>query len=70
MISPELQAKIALWRAKAADGTLSREEMREAILAIRGDRKNAAAASDQARRTRAKKEIKSADELLGELEGL
>lgn len=69
-LNPELQAKLNLWRAKAVEGTLSQEEMKEAILAIRGDRKNAAAVSDQSRRKKAKAEVKSADDLLGELDKL
>lgn len=66
-ISPETQARIALFRQKAVEGTLSREDMKEAITLIRGDRRNAAAASDGARRARAKTEIKPADDMLKEL---
>lgn len=66
-ISPETQARIALFRQKAVEGTLSREDMKEAILLIRGDRRNAAAASDGARRARAKTEIRPAEDLLKEL---
>lgn len=65
--TPELQAKIAIWRAKAVEGTLTEEEMKEAILALRAGRTSAAHASDQARRTKAKAAIPSADDLLNEL---
>ena len=63
-ISPETQAEIALLRQKAVEGTLTREEMKRAIILIRGDRRNAAAASDGARRARAKREVPSADDML------
>ena len=33
--SPEMQAKIQLWRQKAREGTLTQDEMREAIAALR-----------------------------------
>lgn len=69
-MSPELQSKIALWRQKAIDGTLTQEEMKEAIVALRGDRRSAAHASDKSRRTKAKAAIPSADDLLSELEAL
>lgn len=65
--SPELQAKIAIWRQKAIDGTISVEEMKEAILALRAGRVSAAHASDNARRKTAKVEIPTADDLLAEL---
>lgn len=66
-VSPELQAKIARWREKAIDGTLSQEDMKEAILALRGDRMRALSASETSKRGRAKAQIKSADEMLDEL---
>lgn len=66
-MSPELQSKIATWRAKAVNGTLSPEEMKEAILALRADRVGAAVASAASKRTKAKAEIPSADDMLSEL---
>lgn len=69
-MTPELQSKITIWRARAAEGTLSIEEMREAVAVIREGRLGAAHASEASKRSRAKKEIKSADEMLNELEGL
>ena len=65
--TPEMQAKISIWRQKALEGTLSVEEMKEAILALRAGRVSAAHASESARRSKAKTEIPSADELLAEL---
>ncbi len=71
--SPELQAKIQTWRQKAREGTLSADEMREAIAALRQDRVMASATSAVAKErkstARAKKDINS-DAMLGELEDL
>lgn len=66
-MSPELQSKIALWRQKAVQGTLTQEEMREAILALRADRVGAAVASAASKRSKAKAEIPDADDLLAEM---
>lgn len=67
--SPELQSKLAMWRAKAATDDLTVEEMREAIKLLRQDRR-AAADAPKATKGKAKGPTKSADEMLGELEGL
>ena len=71
--SPEMQAKIQLWRQKAREGTLTQDEMREAIAALRQDRVGAASVSAASREkratTRAKANINSHD-LLGELDNL
>lgn len=69
-MNPELQSQIVIWRQKAAEGTLSIDEMRQAVAAIRGDRRGAATASEASRRKAAKKEIPSADDMLKQLEGL
>ncbi len=53
MASPELNAKIAMWRQSALDGTLSQDDLREAIAALRGDRKSAAVASEKSKRSKA-----------------
>lgn len=67
-MTPELNAKIAIWRQRALEGTLTLEEQREAILLLREGRVNAARASEASRRTgKAKAKIKSADEMLDEL---
>lgn len=70
MVSAEMQSKIAVWRQKAVDGTLTLEEMKEAILFMRAGRASAAAASEQARRSKAKAAVKDADTLLAELTNL
>ncbi|HQR20773.1 MAG TPA: hypothetical protein PKV98_07895 [Burkholderiaceae bacterium] len=66
-MSPELASKIATWRAKAIAGTLTQEEMREAIIALRADRVGAAIASDKSKRAKAKAEIPDAGDLLKEM---
>jgi hypothetical protein len=71
--SPETQAKIQLWRQKAREGTLTQEEMREAIVALRQDRVGASGVSAASREkkatAKAKKNVNS-DDLLNELDGL
>ena len=71
--SQELQAKIQLWRQKAREGTLTQEEMREAIAALRQDRIGAAGTSAASRErkatARAQKNVNS-DDLLSELDNL
>ena len=69
-MTPEMNAKIAIWRQKALDNTLTVEDMKEAILALRGDRVGAAVASDKSRKAKAKTVVPSADDLMAELEGL
>ena len=71
--SPELQMKIQEWRAKAREGTLTQEEMREAIAALRKDRGSVtqATAGSKTTRTRTAAAKKpDGDDLLSELEGL
>ena len=71
MISPELQSQIQTWRQKAAAGTLSIEEMRDAVAAMRGSRLSAAeAAAKSPSRSRAKSPTRSADDMLKDLGGL
>lgn len=36
--SPELQSKLALWRQKSIDGTITLEELKEAVRIMRADR--------------------------------
>ena len=70
-MTPELNAKIALWRQQLASGSLSPAEeealMVEAVKVLRAGRVGAAIASDTSRRAKAKAEIPSADDLLGEM---
>lgn len=66
-MSPELQSKISIWRQRAINGTLTQDEMKEAILALRQDRIGASIASAASKRTKAKAEIPDADDLLAEM---
>lgn len=68
--SPELQSRIALWRMKIAEGTITKEEMQQAVAALREGRLSAAASASSTRRAKAKAEIPSAADLLGELDAL
>jgi hypothetical protein len=65
--SPELQSKILLWRDHAAAGTITIDEMKEAIIALREGRISASIASDKSRAKKAVKAIPSADDLLKEI---
>ena len=51
----ELQTKIASWRLRAAEGTLTLDEMKEAILHLRAGRVSASVAASATKRTAAKK---------------
>lgn len=66
LMTPETQNKIAQWRQKAIAGTLSIEEMREAVIALRMGRRSAVV---DAAKTK-KGPTKSADEMLNELDNL
>jgi hypothetical protein len=69
---PDLQAKISIWRQRAVEGTLTLDETRQAIEALRAGRISAAYASEgsRAKKTKAKADIPAADDLLAELGGL
>jgi len=69
-MSPEVNAKIQLWRQKAREGTLTQDEMKEAILVLRADRQGAASTSAASREKKAAGRAKAAinsDSLLDEL---
>ena len=70
MISAESQARITQLRAKSTEGSITQEEMREVVRLLREGRASAATASETSRRKVARAEIKSADEMLNELDGL
>lgn len=67
-ITPEIQAKIALWRMRIAEGTITQDEMKEAVLFLRAGR--VASASAVAKRKKALVELPTAGDMLSELEGL
>lgn len=69
MLSPEMQQKVSDWRQKAAAGTITLDEMKEAIVLLRsGRRLSAEAAAKSKSKTGGSK--KSADEMLNELGSL
>ena len=70
VISLELQQKIHNWRMRAADNSLTLEEMKEAIKFLRADRQAAAAASAGSTRKRAIAAIPSAESMLDDLDKL
>lgn len=49
-ISPELQSRIADWRLRCAEGTMTREDYIEAIVHLRAGRLSAAQAASAARK--------------------
>lgn len=72
-MTPDMNAKVQLWRQKARDGTLTQEEMREALTALRADRTNSHTNSgaSRAKRTTAKAKANiNSEDLLSELDGL
>lgn len=69
-VSLELQAKISSWRQRSAEGTLTLDEMKEAILYLRAGRVQAANASAASKRKKSIAAIPSAADMLSELDGL
>lgn len=68
MFSPEAQAKIQIWQAKSTDGSITPEELREAIIVLREARLSAAQSAGKAKSI--KKPPVNTDALLDELKGL
>ena len=70
-MSEVIMSNIQIWRQKAADGTITLEEMRQAIAAIRKERVGASEKSDTSRAKKATAAAKKApidsDALLNEL---
>ena len=62
--SPEEQTKIAIWRQRSIDGTLTIDDCRDYVTLMRKGRMGAAKASEASRKSRAKKEVRSAEDLL------
>ena len=69
MYGPETIAKLALFRQKVADKTITDAELAEATQLLRADRKSATENAAK-RRTAARKAVRSADDLIAELENL
>ena len=69
-MNAELQSKISHWRVKAVNGTLTQDEMREAITALRADRVGASIASATSKAGKVKAPAPDVSSLLDELEGM
>lgn len=66
---PQLAARIAEWNQRAIAGTLTREEMKEAIILMRQGRVSAAVASEKSKASKSKAPPPDADDMLAELMG-
>jgi len=66
VVPPNLQSQVKTWRSKMSDGTITLEDMKAAVIALRQGRTNAASAAASAGK-KTKKPARSADDLLGEL---
>jgi len=69
MYPPELETKIANWRAKQLAGEMTKEDWREALAALRAGRVSALTSSESAKRKSAPKVI-DAHAMLDELDGI
>lgn len=68
MTSPELSNRIQVWRQKANANTLTIDDMREAVAALRESRMSAAEASAAKPRSRSTKAApRAADDMLKDL---
>jgi hypothetical protein len=69
--SPELQSKLAIWRQKSIDGTITLEELKEAVRLMRADRHAALdAQAKSSTGSRGKKAPVDTQKLLNDLENL
>ena len=67
----DLQMKVETWRAKARAGTMSLDDMKEAVKVLRAGRSLIAQATGGSKTNAKAKAVKpSGDDLLSELEGL
>jgi hypothetical protein len=71
MYSPELQSQMAQWRQKCREGTMTTEDYKKVLAALRDGRASAATTSEGSRK-RAKAAATPVDTgmLLGRLKGL
>lgn len=69
-MTPELNAKVAEWRRKEADGTITLEDMKEAIKWLAQGRTGAHIASTASRTKKIVTKVENSDDLFAELEGL
>lgn len=67
MISNETQAKLNIWRDKAKEGTITLEEMKEAVMLLREGRVSACFASKKSKEKLITEPWPTVDEMLKEL---
>lgn len=71
MITLEMQVKVAEWRRKITDKTITDDELKEAVVWLREGRQSAAASAKPKRVSAAKAaESVNSDAMLDELKGL
>jgi hypothetical protein len=70
MYSPQESAQIQMFRQKTNNGTITKEELKEALALLARGRTSAASSSAATKTARAAKAKPDGDALLGELEGL
>lgn len=66
-MSPEINAKMPIWKARAARGELSQAEVFEAMAALRAGRQSAAEQTVAKRTARAKIAVPTADDMLSQM---
>ena len=69
-ISPELQSKIAAWRHRSAEGTLTLEEMKEIVILLRAGRVTSAQSPTTTKRKKAIAAIPKAEDMLADLDSM
>lgn len=69
-MTPELMQKISVWRQKSLDGTITQDEWKEAIQALREDRRNAVAQAKTSSRAKAAGPVRSAEDILKGLDSI
>lgn len=70
MYTPQESTQIQIWRQKVTAGTITKEELKEALAMLAKGRGAAAAVSATSRASKAPKKPVDADALLNELDGL
>jgi hypothetical protein len=66
-MSPEIAAKMPIWKARAARGELSESEVFEAMAALRAGRQSAAEQTVAKRAKKAAAAVPSADDMLSQM---
>ena len=70
-MAPEVAAKISVIRQKMVEGVATLEELKEAVVMMRGDRKIAMSAPTGGKKSAAKpKAVVNADDMLNELDNI